>query len=189
MQFLETMIQKRDPKAQWYLLYTNPRAEKKVENELLKKGYQVFLPTHRTLKNWSDRKKWVEEPLFKSYIFIYTELEKQYYDILNVMGIVKFVNFEKNPAIVDPREIALVKLMLGNVSDLISLNSFPDLVEGGDEVEVIAGPLIGTKGKMIYKNGTKLLQIELESIHQTLLVSMPLEFVRVSNKINNIVGT
>ncbi len=49
----------------WYLLYTNPRAEKKVALELQKKGFEVFLPLQRTLKVWSDRKKWVEEPLFK----------------------------------------------------------------------------------------------------------------------------
>jgi transcriptional antiterminator RfaH len=149
----------------------------------------VFLPLHKTLKIWSDRKKWVKEPLFKSYIFIYTDLEKQYYDILNVTGIVKFVNFEKNPAVVDPREIALVKLMLGNVDEVIrgeSCEKDDEKWEGqmGDEVDVIAGPLIGTKGKMIFKNGTKLLQIELESMHQMLLVSMPQDFVRQIENIN-----
>ena len=62
--------------ARWYLLYTKPRAEKKVALELGLKGYELFLPLQRTLKQWSDRKKWVEEPLFKGYIFIYTVLEK-----------------------------------------------------------------------------------------------------------------
>jgi transcription antitermination factor NusG len=191
------MTQERDVKAHWYLLYTNPRFEKKVEAELFKRGYEVFLPMHKTLKHWSDRKKWVEEPLFKSYIFIYTVLEKEYFDILNVTGIVKFVNFENKPAVVDSREIALVRLMLGVVGDKIEVNSISEIVNGGDEkwemngvkwevgeeVEVIAGPLIGTKGKLIYKNGNKLLQIELESMQQSLLVSMPVEFVKVS-KIN-----
>ncbi|OYU96769.1 MAG: hypothetical protein CFE21_00340 [Bacteroidetes bacterium B1(2017)] len=175
------MTQERDVKARWYLLYTNPRAEKKAEAELVKRGYEVFLPIHKTLKQWSDRKKWVEEPLFKSYIFIYTEIEKQYYDILNVTGIVKFVNFEKNPAVVDPREISLVKLMVGNLGDSIGVEVIDGNWEGeiGDEVQVIAGVLIGTKGKMKYKNGTKFLQIELETMHQTILVSMPQEFVKL----------
>jgi transcription antitermination factor NusG len=181
--FIEKMYQPRNANTKWYLIYTNPRSEKKVEAELLKRGYEVFLPMHKTLKQWSDRKKWVEEPLFKSYIFINTELEKKYYDIKNVSGIVKFVIFEKNPAEVDPREIALVKLMLGDlgVGSALLATALAQTWEIGEEVEVIAGPLIGTKGKLIYKNGNKFLQIELETMQQTLLVRIPPEFVRVRN--------
>ncbi len=163
--------------AHWYLVYTNPRAEKKVEVELKIKGYDVFLPMHKTLRQWSDRKKWVEEPLFKSYIFIFTELEKNFYPILNIPGIVKFVNFEKQPAIVDPREIELVKLMMGNIEDLESVSAI-DLVEPGEEVEIIGGPLIGTRGKMMQFKGKNKILIELTSIHQSLVVNIPMEYMR-----------
>ncbi|MDP1725445.1 MAG: UpxY family transcription antiterminator [Bacteroidota bacterium] len=161
----------------WYLLYTNPRAEKKVEVELKHKGYEVFLPLHKTLRQWSDRKKLVEVPLFNSYLFVYTELEKHYYQILNVPGIVKFVNFEKKPAIVDPREIELIKLMLGNIKDLENISA-GEPFEPGQEVEIIAGPLIGTKGKMIEHKGKNKILIELNSIQQSLAVTLPVEFLR-----------
>ncbi len=105
---------KQETPPHWYLLYTNPRAEKKTETELRFLGFEVYLPLHKTLHQWSNRKKMVEVPLFNSYLFVYTELERHYYPILNVPGVVKFVNFEKKPAIVDPREIELIRLMLGS---------------------------------------------------------------------------
>ncbi len=171
---------KQETLPHWYLLYTNPRAEKKAEIELRFLGYEVYLPLHKTLRQWSDRKKMVEVPLFNSYLFVYTELEKHYYPILNVPGIVKFVNFERKPAIVDPREIELIRLMLGNIEDLEAISSV-ELAEPGDEVEVIAGPLIGTKGKMLKHTGKNRMIIELNSIQQSLLLTIPQEYLRKIN--------
>ena len=161
----------------WYLLYTNPRAEKKVETELRFKGFEVFLPLHKTLRQWSDRKKMVEVPLFNSYLFIYTQLEKNYYQILNTPGVVKFINFESKPAIVDPREIELVKLMLGNISNL-DITATSDELAPGEEIEVIAGPLIGTKAIMLEHKGKNRVVIELSSIKQSVLITLPIEFLR-----------
>jgi transcriptional antiterminator RfaH len=171
---------KKELTPHWYLLYTNPRAEKKVESELKLRGFEVFLPLHKTLRQWTDRKKWVEEPLFKSYLFIYTELEKNYYSILSVPGVVKFVNFEKKPALVDPREIELVKFMLGNISDLESVGyDGIATLEIGDSVRVMAGPLMGTHGKLIERRSNKQLLIELTTMRQNLIVSMPIEYLKI----------
>ncbi|MBC7381851.1 MAG: UpxY family transcription antiterminator [Bacteroidia bacterium] len=160
----------------WYLLYTNPRAEKKVDAELRLRGFDVFLPLHKTLRQWSDRKKLVEVPLFNSYIFIYTQLERNYYDILNVNGIVKFVNFDKTPAIVDPREIELIKFVLCEFEDI---ETGSKIIQAGSEVEVIAGALAGKKGKMIKNQGKNKVIIELESIQQSLIISMPEAYIRM----------
>lgn len=164
-------------KAHWYLLYTKPRAEKKVAAELVLKGYEYYLPLQRTLKQWSDRKKWVEEPLFKSYIFINTALEKNFYDILNTNGVVKFVNFERHPAMVDVRELELVKRLLGEGNfhfSSIELNS----LQLGDEVEIIAGPLIGLRGHLCQTQGSGKVILSLTSIHQGLQVTLPTEYIR-----------
>lgn len=168
---------KKDNNTCWYLLYTNPRAEKKVALELQKKGFEVFLPLQRTLKVWSDRKKWMEEPLFKSYLFIHTELERNYYQILNTTGIVKFVSFQGSPAKVDQREITLVKLLLGNFADLNPVAEPVEAMVPGELVTIIAGPLIGTQGKLIAtRSGDKVL-IELETMQQNLLITIPSNFL------------
>ncbi|MCG9881038.1 MAG: hypothetical protein MH472_10615, partial [Bacteroidia bacterium] len=126
---------------------------------------------------WSDRKKWVEEPIFKSYLFIRTELEKNFYDILNTNGVVKFVNFEKTPARVNEQELDLVKRILGEVDinfTSIELGS----LELGAEVEIIAGPLIGHKGKLTNIQGSTKVILELSSIQQGLVVTVPSEYIR-----------
>jgi transcriptional antiterminator RfaH len=170
-------MQQKSNKTYWYLLYSNPRAEKKAALELQKKGYEVFLPLQKTLKTWSDRKKWVEEPLFKSYLFIETELEANYFNILNTPGIVKFISFQSLPAIVDPREIRLVKILLGNHDESLESAASYDSWQEGEAVTIIAGPLIGTQGKLITtRKGNKML-IELQSIQQNILISIPQNFL------------
>ena len=161
----------------WYLLYTNPRAEKKVALELQKKGFEVFLPLQRTLKVWSDRKKWVEEPLFKSYLFIHTELERNYYQILNTTGIVKIVSFQGTPAKVDQREITLVKLLLGRHSELVESILPAEPLNLGEAVTITAGPLIGTHGKLIATRSGEKMLIELETMQQNLLITIPSNFL------------
>lgn len=178
-------MQQKLNKTHWYLLYTNPRAEKKAALELQKKGYEVFLPLQKALKTWSDRKKWVDEPLFKSYLFIKTELESNYYDILNVHGIVKFVSFQGSPAKVDQREITLVKLLLGNEGAIRQAQGDIELRHGepvnqyepGVLVTITAGPLIGTQGKLISTRSGERMLIELETMQQNLLISIPLNFL------------
>jgi transcription antitermination factor NusG len=169
-------MQQKNNQTHWYLLYTNPRAEKKVAVELQHKGYDVFLPLQRTLKVWSDRKKWVEEPLFKSYLFIQTQLEANFYNIQNTPGVVKFISFQSTPAIVDPREINLVKMLLGENID-ISQEESSEPWQAGEEVSIISGPLLGTQGKLIStRTGNKML-IEILSIKQSILVSIPQHFL------------
>jgi transcriptional antiterminator RfaH len=178
---LRNRMQQKNNQTHWYLLYTNPRAEKKVALELQRKGYEVFLPLQRTLKVWSDRKKWVEEPLFKSYLFIQTQLEANFYHILNTPGVVKFISFHSTPAIVDPREIHLVKMLLGDFIELVASSHVepgePRLWVEGEEITIIAGPLIGTSGKLITTlTGNKML-IELETMQQNLLITIPSNFL------------
>ena len=69
------MIRKNNS-VKWIAVYTKPRHEKTVRNELYKKGYEVFLPLLKEKRKWSDRKKWIEFPLFRSYLFVRTDLKK-----------------------------------------------------------------------------------------------------------------
>lgn len=167
----------------WYLLYTAPRAEKKTQLELNKKGYKTFLPLQKTLKKWSDRKKWVESPLFNGYIFIETILEKNYTNILNTKGVVRFVSFGNKPVIVMQRELNLIEKILGFAENLEVTSEIFTL---GQKVEVTSGTLMGTKGILVQKNGKKHFMIEIESISQKVLLNIPLKMLKASDKISPI---
>ena len=54
----------------WLAIYSRPRWEKKVNQLLVEKGFESYCPLNKVRRKWSDRMKIVEEPLFKSYVFV-----------------------------------------------------------------------------------------------------------------------
>jgi transcriptional antiterminator RfaH len=123
----------------WMIIYTKPRAEKKVEQRLIERGIEAYCPTYITLKQWSDRKKKVELPLLPSYVFVKTnELERML--IIQESGAMNFVFWQGKPAVVRTQEIkALQKEML----DIL----VPE-AEVGDYIVIEEGPFKGTSGKV-----------------------------------------
>ena len=83
----------------WYVLYTKPRWEKKVYQLLMEQGIESYCPLNKTRKKWSDRVKWVEEPLFKSYVFVKIAEDRRT-EVRMVNGVVNFVYWLSKPAIV-----------------------------------------------------------------------------------------
>lgn len=160
--------------ATWLILYTKPRFEKKVALRLQEMGVAYFLPLHKTLKQWSDRRKWVEEPLFKSYLFV-KHTPARYYDVLNIPGSVKFIHFNGELATIRASKIDEIKLLLSNFSDVDVVQM--QHVEPADEVRVIAGPLQGLKGKALAYKGKQVLAVEVEHIGQSLIVQLPLKYL------------
>jgi len=65
----------------WYALYTRPRHEKKVYDQLVEKGVTSFLPLIEQVRQWKDRKKRIMMPLFSSYVFVRIHLKDRYTDI------------------------------------------------------------------------------------------------------------
>ncbi len=159
----------------WYALYTNPRAEKKVDKELTIRGFDSYLPLLKTLKQWSDRKKKIEIPLFNSYVFVRTELKKNYYSILEIQGIVKFIKFGKEINPIRDEQIDQIKLLLSNFDD-IEINN--ENIDVKDAVEIIAGPLTGLKGIAIENQGNKNFAIEIEQIGCFMKVNIPKQYLK-----------
>jgi len=95
----------------WFAIYTKPRWEKKVNQLLTDKGVECYCPLNKVKRKWSDRTKTVEEPLFKSYVFVkVTEEERTKVRLTN--GVVNFVYWNGKPAIVREKEIQTIKLFL-----------------------------------------------------------------------------
>src|ERR1700744_6480890 len=95
---------KKNHIAAWYPVYTNPRAEIKAHRALTDKGIVSYLPLHRQLKQWSDRKKWVDEPFIRSYLFVYIK-ESERTAVLMTKGISRFIYFSGEIATIPDRQI------------------------------------------------------------------------------------
>ena len=91
-------------KTHWYAVYTKPRWEKKVNQLLQDQGIETYCPLNRVRKKWSDRMKWVEEPLFKSYVFVRIP-EHGHTQVRMVDGVLNFVYWLGKPAVVKDKEI------------------------------------------------------------------------------------
>ena len=97
----------------WYVLYTKPRHEKKVAERLSDAGYTTYCPLHKVKRQWSDRIKVVEEPLFRSYIFIRIEDHKRE-EVFSFPGTVRYLFWLRRPAVVRPVEIEAIQKWLGH---------------------------------------------------------------------------
>ena len=152
----------------WYPVYTNPRAEKKAYTLLTQKGIECYLPLYRQQKQWSDRKKWVDEPLIKSYVFVRIATS-QLTEVLMTNGICRFLYFSGKVASMPDRQIEQLKLLLATETDL---EVFEQNFTKGEKVRIVAGPLQGLLGELIEFETQKRLLIKIDHIGQSILVKI-----------------
>jgi len=150
----------------WYAIYTFPRAEKKVYAELARNGISAYLPLLRTLRLWSDRKKWVEEPLFRSYIFVNIS-QNQYFEVLNTPGVVRYITFEGKAVPVPEKQIDAIRYYLADESDPFDFLS-NELPVPGTPVEIMRGPLKGLTGELVQIQGREKVRIQIDALGQFL---------------------
>ena len=162
--------------ARWYVVYVKSRYEKKTCKLLEDRHIEVYLPLLNRLKQWSDRKKMVEEPLFKSYIFVRTDL-KNYYDILNTPGVVRFVGFEGRPVPVPDNQIMAVRQFVGDNDGALELDEIQSLHEG-QLVEIVYGEMKGLVGRLVSFNGKQRLIVDIESVGRSIPINISRSQVR-----------
>lgn len=161
------MLPSREKK--WYALYTKSRTEKRVHQLLVEKGIETYLPLLKTLKQWSDRKKWVEEPLFRSYIFIRIS-EKERLDAIRTDGVVRMIAFQGRPVSIPDKQIEAVRAYINEGEERVEKEVY---FEQGDRVEVTRGTLQGLQGIMVETKGKKRVMVEIEGIGEKIMLNIP----------------
>ena len=165
----------------WHAVYVKSRAEKKAQLELHIQEIETFLPLQRKLRQWSDRKKWVEMPLISGYLFVRAS-RKEYDQVLQSNYIVSYVRFEGKAAVVPDSQIDYLKLMLSQ--DKAEIEITREKLKPGQIIEVISGPLIGLKGKLQKIKGKNKVAVELEQLGYSALIEIQAENIAVVGKNN-----
>ena len=150
----------------WYPVYTQPRAEKKACTALINRGLEAYLPLHRQLKQWSDRKKWVEEPFIKSYLFVRIK-EHEQTEVLMTKGISRFIYFSGKIASMPDRQINELKLLMASPYEL---EITEEDLQPGEKIVIKAGPLKGLPGEIISYRSQKQLALRLENLGYSIIV-------------------
>lgn len=129
----------------WYVVYTRPKWEKKVSQILSGKNLINYCPLSKVQKQWSDRKKIIMEPLFTSYVFVYASVSD--HDIIRQSdGIINFVYWLGNPAIIREEEIETIRKFL-NEYKLVKLEKL--FVNINDHIRITSGPFMDIQGKVV----------------------------------------
>ena len=160
---------KPDPQ-EWYVAYTFPHAEKKVQSNLEKIGIGAYLPLHQVIRNWSDRKKKLLVPLFPNYIFVHTS-SKQRHETFMVKEIIRYVSFDGRPATIRDAVINSLQNVLREKTE-INIEQF---VKAGSHVRIIKGPFSGTEGFLIRRNGNTRLLVQIDALQQGISVNISID--------------
>ena len=96
----------------WYAVYTRSRWEKRLMELLTAKGIEAYVPLRKVIHKWSDRNKLVDEPLIRSYCFVKVG-EKDYFEVLNTPGAVRYIWFSGKPAAIPERQINTLRAVTG----------------------------------------------------------------------------
>jgi len=158
----------------WFAIYTKPRWEKKVDATLIRKGIECWCPLQKIQRQWSDRKKIIEDPLFKSYVFVRIA-EPEKLTVLMTDGVLNFVHYLGKPAIIKDTEIDLIKKYLSEEEAKLSVFSLEGFRED-TKVKISHGVFMDNEGTVI-RGGKKKVYVKLESLGQVMVVEFPVEYL------------
>jgi transcription antitermination factor NusG len=162
----------------WYALYTKPRWEKKIDSYLIRKNIESWCPLQKIERQWSDRKKIIEEPLFKSYVFVKISDDERL-SVLQTEGVINFVHHLRKPAVIREEEIKNIKLYLLEKDVHLSIQSMQSF-QKDDKVIISQGIFMDNKGTILRNEGKKI-YVQLESLGQVMIVEFPKQYLSQLN--------
>ncbi|WP_158791830.1 UpxY family transcription antiterminator [Granulicella sp. L60] len=151
----------------WYAVYTYPRHEKVVTQQLESKSVEAFLPTFVTESRWKDRRVRIQTPVFPGYVFARIDLRERS-KVFTIPGVIRMLSFNGTPAPIEDSEIEAVRLC---VERGITLESCLSL-EVGDRVRVRSGVLQGLEGLVSRCKNDRRLIVPISLINQSVAIEI-----------------
>jgi transcription elongation factor/antiterminator RfaH len=147
----------------WYVLHTKSRFENVVNEGLIKKSIEVFLPKVRVRSKRRDRKVMIKVPLFPGYLFVETDLAPyEHIEIVKTVGAVRLIGNKDGPIPVPSETVQSLKIMVKG-SDTVSTGT---RFRKGDRVMVVHGPFAGVVGTFARYGGKERVIVNIEALGQ-----------------------
>jgi transcription antitermination factor NusG len=154
-------------KGNWYALYTCPRHEKRVAQQIERRSFSCFLPLYRSVRRWKDRRKELELALFPGYVFVRMRLENRL-QVLQLPGVVRLVSFNGQPAALPAEQIEALQ---GRLSASVQIEPHPYL-RAGRKVRVRSGPMQGLEGIIVRRKDRCRLIFSIDLIMRSVAVEV-----------------
>jgi transcription antitermination factor NusG len=167
-------MQDKSTSKYWFVLYTHSRCEFKVEESLKALGITNYIPTKKTLRKWSDRKKEITLPLFAGYVFI-NATEKERLVSLEIKQVARCLTNAGKPSVVPEWQIESLKRM-------IAISSHINVIDGltlGEEIEIKSGALKGVRGIILSIENKKHLAVSIELLNRSVVTYLSDESIIV----------
>ena len=156
----------------WYVFYTYPKFERKIHEYLKQENYESFLPLHWVIRQWSDRRKRLQVPLFPNYIFVNIEQNK-IFEVLKTPKLINSVTFNRMPAFLKQKEVDSIKQLVKNEYPFeVCCN-----LKIGDLAVITEGALTGMEGVLVEERGGRRFAIRIESLQQSVLINVPSDYL------------
>ncbi|WCL49403.1 UpxY family transcription antiterminator [Leptospira sp. GIMC2001] len=159
---------------EWHIVYTNPRAEKKVKTYLDRYEIINYLPLLNIKSKWSDRWKMVEKPLFTSYLFVRISYWEEKNKVLMLPGIHHIVFYKGVPATVTQEDLDLVDLFVQNYAETLKVQKHESL-QAGKKLEIKHGKFKGKIVEVLEQKNKFYVVVNLPMMGQTVRAEIQIE--------------
>ena len=161
----------------WYACYTRARHEKQVEQLLKQRGFESYLPLIPLVRQWKDRRKVVEFPLFPSYVFGRFTLH-EIHNVLGTPGVSTIVRANGYPTPISASDIENVQIFASAVAETgVEVETRPFFAEG-EWVKVLEGPFEGVEGVVVERRGRKRVLVGVAAIGQGLEIDIDTKLLK-----------
>ena len=163
----------------WYVLHTKSRFENIVNDGLIKKSIEVFLPKIKVRSKRRDRKAIIQVPLFPGYLFVKSELNPyEHVEIVKTIGAVRIIGNKDGPLAVPQESIESLQIMVAGNNDVMT----GKYLKKGDIVMVVDGPFAGVTGTFVRYKGKERVVVYIEALGQFASVEVSEDDVEILPK-------
>lgn len=156
----------------WFALQVVPRREKRVTSLLEYKGHEAFLPTYQVRRNWSDRIKTLDQPMFPGYVFCRFHKTGSGL-VLATPGVIRVVSFGGKPSPISGQEITGLQRI--NQSG-VDVSPYP-YAQVGQKVRITNGPFADLVGVVIQVRNQRRLVVSVDTILKAISIAIEAEDV------------
>lgn len=151
----------------WYAIYTCANHEKRVAEQLRSQSAEYFLPVYQSVRQWKDRRKRLELPLFPGYVFVRIPVRERL-RVLEVAGVARLVSFGGVPVPVPEEDIAIIRACLAG-DQAVQPHRY---LQRGQRVRVMNGLLTGFTGIVVRQRNRTRLVISFERLQRSVAVEI-----------------